>query len=78
MSPPKRHRLPGSPEEWMEFAASDLQLARIAAADTAIRPEQACFHAQQSAEKAMKAVLRAHGAEFPLTHDLDLLLYLAR
>jgi len=77
MSPPKRHRFPGSPEEWLEFAESDLRLARIAAANDVIRPEQACFHAQQAAEKAVKAVLRSRGVEFPLTHDLDLLLQLA-
>lgn len=77
MSPPKRHRIPGSPEEWLAHAASDLRLARIAAGDAAVRPEQACFHAQQAAEKAVKAVIRMRGAEFPLTHDLDLLFRLA-
>ena len=32
------------------------------------------FHAQQAAEKAMKAVLAAAGVDFPWTHDLQLLL----
>jgi HEPN domain-containing protein len=30
----------------------------------------ACFHAQQSAEKALKAFLSAKGKSYPKTHDL--------
>lgn len=37
--------------------------------------EQLCFHAQQAAEKAIKAVYRARGQTFRYTHDLDDLLY---
>lgn len=33
-------RVPGSPEEWMDFAESDMRLARLAAGDTSIRREQ--------------------------------------
>ena len=33
----------------------------------------ACFHAQQSLEKILKAVLIAHGIEFQRTHDLHTL-----
>jgi HEPN domain-containing protein len=29
-----------------------------------------CFHAQQAVEKALKAVLAAHGVEFARRHDL--------
>jgi HEPN domain-containing protein len=36
--------------------------------------EDLCFHAQQSAEKAIKAVYRAHGSGFRYTHDLGELL----
>lgn len=32
------------------------------------------FHAQQAAEKALKAVLAARSDEFPWTHDLQLLI----
>ena len=77
MNPPKPPKVPGSPEEWMQFAQSDLRLARLAAQDQSIRPEQVCFHAQQAAEKALKAVLRSCGADFPPTHDIELLLRLA-
>jgi hypothetical protein len=33
-------------------------LAGLAAQDRLVLPEQVCFHAQQAAEKALKAVLR--------------------
>lgn len=70
-------RVPGSPDEWMDFAESDMRLARLAAGDTSIRREQICFHAQQAAEKAIKAVLIAKGIGFPLTHDIEELIELA-
>lgn len=66
--------IPGSPDEWMSHAESDLRLARLAAADDSILPEQVCFHAQQAAEKAIKAVLLSRRIEFPLTHDIEQLL----
>ncbi|PSQ94091.1 MAG: DNA-binding protein, partial [Bacteroidetes bacterium QH_2_63_10] len=36
--------------------------------------ETLCFHAQQAAEKAIKAVLLAEERSFPYTHDLQQLL----
>jgi HEPN domain-containing protein len=33
-----------------------------------------CFHAQQAAEKFLKAFLVFHNIDFPKTHDLDFLL----
>jgi len=33
--------------------------------------DTACFHAQQAAEKYLKAVMAAHGLEIPRTHDLE-------
>ena len=58
----------------MDRARSDLLLARS-------RPEgvhlaDLCFHAQQAAEKAIKALLVARGIEFPYVHDLVFLLSL--
>lgn len=78
MNRPKRRSAPGSPEQWLDFAESDLALARLASQMESVRAEHVCFHAQQAAEKAIKAVLRARGLEFPLTHDLELLLELAQ
>lgn len=44
-------------------------------AETGGRPlEDLCFHAQQAAEKAVKAVLVLHGIEAPRTHDVSELL----
>jgi HEPN domain-containing protein len=70
-------KVPGSPAEWMDHAQSDLRLARLAANDLSIRREQVCFHTQQAAEKAIKAVLLSQEIEFPLTHDLEELLEVA-
>ena len=77
MNPEDWRSVPGSPTEWMSHADSDLRLARLAAGDTSIRREQICFHAQQAAEKAIKAVLLSREIEFPLTHDLEELLEIA-
>jgi HEPN domain-containing protein len=74
MKPPET--APGSAREWLEHARSDIALARLGIGNQNILASQICFHAQQAAEKALKAVLRFHQIEFPLTHDLDVLLEL--
>ena len=56
------------PECWLRHADSDLCLARSRAG--VALPEHKCFHAQQAAEKALKAVCVARGVRFPLTHDI--------
>ena len=61
------------PMAWVSRAEEDFVLSR-----TALRRKQplasgACFHAQQCAEKYMKALLISRGADFPKTHDLLLL-----
>ena len=73
MTPPLKHGPPGSPKDWLAHAESDLNLARVARERKDVLPEQACFHAQQSAEKALKAVLLSKRIEFPLAHDLKML-----
>lgn len=70
-------RIPGSAHEWMSYAKSDLRLAHLAAADELVLRAQACFHAQQAAEKAIKAVLLSRSIEFPFTHDIEELLEIA-
>ena len=64
---------PGSPEDWLRHARSDLELARITA-PAAVLLEQLCFHAQQAAEKALKAVLVRRGIPVPRTHSIRRLL----
>lgn len=71
MNPRSKKLIPSSPDEWMSHAESEVKLARLAVGDPNIRGEQVGFHAQQAAEKAIKAVLLSRGVEFPLTHDLE-------
>ena len=63
----------GSPAEWLRHARSDLAIARLARSKD-IMIEDQCFHAQQCAEKSIKAILVAYGIEAPRTHDLEALL----
>jgi len=69
---------PGSLEDWLSHAESDLNLARLARDREEILPEQVCFHAQQAAEKALKAVLLSRGIEFPLVHAIQVLVQIAQ
>lgn len=66
-------RASGSPQDWLRHARSDLALARMAKARGVLR-QHLCFHAQQAAEKALKAVLVANGLRVVKTHDLAFLM----
>lgn len=68
------HRTVG---EWLQHAESDVRLARLGQGHEGILSGQICFHAQQAAEKALKAVLLAKRISFPLTHDIEALLEIA-
>lgn len=60
--------------EWAEIAEADFGTAtREAAATEAPNFSAVCFHAQQSAEKYLKALLVEHDIYFPKTHHLPLL-----
>lgn len=59
---------PDSPEEWLNRAASDLTIARTRIEDVYL--EDLCYHAQQCAEKAFKALLLNRQGNFPYIHDL--------
>ena len=61
---------------WLQFAADDLGTARALLGVTPSRVRQSLFHAQQAAEKSLKAFLIWHEQPFPLTHDLAVLLRL--
>ncbi len=57
---------------WLRFAREDLQTAQMLLRDRAsLVPRHACWLAQQSAEKAIKALLVRADVDFPRTHDLD-------
>lgn len=65
-------------EAWLNDADADLASARSLAAhrDEGTAPFAAAFHAQQAAEKAVKALLIWSGLEIPAKHDLSLLVSL--
>ena len=63
---------------WLQHARSDLQLGRVALGARGVMPENACFHAQQCAEKALKALLLQREVSFPKTHTIEVLLDLLK
>ena len=64
---------PGSPEDWLLHARSDLAIAKISPPED-VMLEGLCFHAQQTAEKALKALLVSKNLDFPRTHNIGTLL----
>ena len=58
---------------WLRYANEDLITAEILLRQPDVPPRQACWCAQQSAEKALKAVLIFLEVDFPRTHDLNIL-----
>ena len=65
--------------EWIEKAEEDwVSLLRSYRARKEPSYNVACFHAQQCAEKYLKARLVEASAVFPKTHDLSLLLTLVQ
>lgn len=74
----RKKSLPGSPQEWLNHAISDLALAHLGDQSDDVLPGQVCFHAQQAVEKAIKSVLFRHNIRFPLVHDLEMLIEIAR
>jgi HEPN domain-containing protein len=65
-------------ELWLQRARSDFHLGEAALHTPGVMLEDACFHAQQCAEKALKALLLHQGINFPRTHAIDLLLDLLK
>lgn len=62
-------------EEWIAKAEGDFATARRELAATNLPNYDAvCFHAQQCAEKYLKAFLQESGIAFPKIHDLAALL----
>lgn len=65
--------MPAKPEvaEWVEKAEEDYDGALVLMRQrTRPLPNLVCFHAQQCAEKYIKAALVNHKTSFPNTHDL--------
>ncbi len=64
---------PDSPAAWLAYAVGDLALAE-GTGDPRVPLAYLCFHAQQAAEKSIKAVLVARGIHFPRTHNIEFLI----
>lgn len=66
-----------SPDEvraWLSKAQNDLMSAQTLIERKPAILDTACFHCQQTAEKALKAFLTFKEAEFEKTHDLTYLI----
>ena len=62
---------------WLRKADSDLMAVELAL-NAGVALDAACFHAQQAAERALKAYLLARDVDFPFTHNLARLLLLCQ
>jgi len=60
--------------DWLRRAKSNLERARVGKIQDEILYEDLCFDCQQSAEKALKALLISIDKEFPPTHSIARLL----
>ncbi len=64
--------------QWLEHADEDLRLAKHAFKLSSSRPNKLiAYHAQQCAEKYLKAFLALKKVDFPYTHNISLLLELS-
>lgn len=61
---------PTNPLAWVGRAEEDFAVLNLSLASDPQYTYSACFHAQQCAEKYLKALLVAHQHPFPKTHDL--------
>lgn len=75
MSPDRKS--PGSPDEWLARAQSNLSRAKQPKPDDVFW-EDLCFDAQQATEKALKALLIHIGIPFRFVHDIGELLNLLK
>ncbi len=57
-------------QRWMRYSREELALAKVIASDEHSPARLVCWHSQQAAEKALKAVLILGGIVFPRTHNL--------
>ena len=60
--------------QWLAKAMNDLLNADNNLKSEQIPFDTVCFHCQQAAEKFLKAYLVGNGKEYPITHDLFVIL----
>jgi HEPN domain-containing protein len=65
-----RKQITGTSADWLKRAQSSLALAKITRPKDALW-EDLCYHAQQAAEKALKAVLVEKKITFRFVHDIN-------
>jgi len=64
-------------DQWLAYADEDLRLARHGMTlSTGVPYRLIAYHAQQCAEKCLKAYLIFHHIDFPFTHNISRLLEL--
>lgn len=79
MSAPTEIEVQRKVRQWLDYAEQDLRLARHALTlSTAVPYRLVAYHAQQCAEKSLKAFLVFHRIDFPYTHNISRLLELCR
>ena len=61
-------------KRWFDKAKSDLLNADNNLVADKVPYDTVCFHCQQAAEKLLKGFLVAHGCEYPITHNLFIIL----
>jgi HEPN domain-containing protein len=61
-------------KRWFDKAKNDLLDADNNLAADEVPYDTVCFHCQQAAEKLLKGFLVAHGCEYPITHNLFVIL----
>ena len=67
---PLDNKQAGTAIDWLARAKGDLAIAAADLPEGAFL-EDLCFHAQQAAEKALKALYVFYNIKFRYTHDLD-------
>lgn len=55
-------------KDWLVFAGEDIAMAKLAMEEKIYN--QTCFHAQQTAEKSLKAFIKANTRSIPKVHNL--------
>ena len=63
-------QITGSAADWLKRSQSSLALAKVPRPKDTLW-EDLCYHAQQAAEKALKAVLVKRKIVFRFVHDLN-------
>lgn len=63
---------------WLNYAISDLKLAKLCINYAKEETAQICFHSQQCVEKTLKAFLVYNEVTFPKTHSIEYLQQLCK